>query len=128
MSPLVPEQCRPAATIRSRPPFRDDFAPAIRDELTRLRDASAGSLFLSHEIARRVGVAPSTVRLTQRVAAAGLGWPLPAEITDAALEAGLFTTVGTKLGHRPPGRAGLGEGSVREVLQKPLRRMVMVCG
>jgi hypothetical protein len=38
------------------------------------------------------------VRLTlQRVAAAGLGWPLPAEITDAA----------------PPGRAGLGEDPPR---------------
>jgi transposase len=54
-----------------------------------------------HEIARRLGVAPSTVRLTlQRLAIAGLGWPLPAAMTDAALEAQLFTAVGTKQGHR----------------------------
>ena len=31
-----------------------------------------------NEIARRVGVAPSTVRLTlKRLPVAGLGWPLP---------------------------------------------------
>src|SRR6202047_3533665 len=54
-----------------------------------------------NEIARRVGVAPSTVRLTlKRLAVAGLGWPLPAEMTDAALEAQLFAAVGTKQGHR----------------------------
>jgi len=54
-----------------------------------------------NEIARRVRVASSTVRLTlQRLAAAGLSWPLPAEMTDAALEAQLFTAVGTKQGHR----------------------------
>ena len=54
-----------------------------------------------NEIARRVGVASSTVRLTlKRLAAAGLGWPLPAEMTDAALEAQLFAAVGTKQGHR----------------------------
>jgi len=53
------------------------------------------------EIARRLKLAPSTVRLTlQRLAMAGLGWPLPAELSDAALEARLFTAVGTKQGHR----------------------------
>ncbi|MBI1776885.1 MAG: IS21 family transposase [Proteobacteria bacterium] len=53
------------------------------------------------EIACRVGVAPSTVRLTlRRAAAAGLSWPLPAELTDAALEASLFAGAGTKQGHR----------------------------
>jgi transposase len=54
-----------------------------------------------NEIARRVGVASSTVRLTlKRLAAAGLGWPLPAELTDTALEAQLFTGAGKKQGHR----------------------------
>ena len=54
-----------------------------------------------NEIARRVGVAPSTVRLTlKRLAVAGLGWPLPAEMTDAALETQLFTGAGKKQGHR----------------------------
>jgi hypothetical protein len=39
------------------------------------------------EIGRRLNLAPSTVRLTlQRVAKAGFGWPLPAELTDAAVE------------------------------------------
>jgi transposase len=54
-----------------------------------------------NEIARRVGVAPSTVRLTlQRLASAGLSWPLPAEMTDTALETALFAAAGTKQGHR----------------------------
>jgi DNA-binding IclR family transcriptional regulator len=54
-----------------------------------------------NEIAHRVGVAPSTVRLTlKRLASAGLSWPLPAEMTDSALEAALFAAVGTKQGHR----------------------------
>jgi transposase len=66
-------------------------------EVLRLKAAGVSG----NEIARRLNVAPSTVRLTlQRLAAAGLGWPLPAEMTDTALEAQLFTTVGTKQGHR----------------------------
>jgi transposase len=66
-------------------------------EIIRLKSAGISG----HQIARRLGVAPSTVRLTlARVAAAGLDWPLPAEITDAALENRLFTGVGTKQGHR----------------------------
>ena len=53
------------------------------------------------EIARRVGVAASTVRTTiRRFEAAGLSWPLPEEMTDAALEARLFASGGTKQGHR----------------------------
>jgi transposase len=68
----------------------------VRDVL-RLRAAGVSG----NEIARRVGVAPSTVRLTlQRLAAAGLSWPLPAELTDATLEAQLFTAAGKKQGHR----------------------------
>ena len=54
-----------------------------------------------NEIARRVGVAPSTVRLTlKRLARAGLSWPLPGEMTDTALETALFAAAGTKQGHR----------------------------
>src|SRR5438876_3550283 len=53
------------------------------------------------EIARRIGVAASTVRVTiKRFQAAGLSWPLPEELTDAALEAKLFADAGTKQGHR----------------------------
>jgi transposase len=55
----------------------------------------------THEIARRIGVAASTVRATlKRFQASGLSWPLPEEITDAALEARLFADAGTKRGHR----------------------------
>src|SRR3954447_25685820 len=77
--------------------------PAERIAMRQVRDVlrlkAAG--ISGNEIARRVGVAPSTVRLTlKRLAAAGLGWPLPAELTDAALEARLFTAVGKKQGHR----------------------------
>jgi transposase len=66
-------------------------------EVLRLRTAGVGL----NEIARRVGVAPSTVRLTlNRLATAGLSWPLPAEMTDSALETVLFAAAGTKQGHR----------------------------
>jgi transposase len=55
----------------------------------------------TREIARRLGVAASTVRATlRRFAAAGLNWPLPEEMTDAVLEARLFSNAGTKQGHR----------------------------
>jgi transposase len=66
-------------------------------EVLRLKAAGVSG----HEIARRVGVAPSTVRLTlKRLAAVGLSWPLPPDLSDAALEAALFSVVGTKQGHR----------------------------
>jgi hypothetical protein len=72
---------------------------AMRQVREVLRLTAAGVAI--NEIARRVRVASSTVRLTlKRLAAAGLSWPLPAEMTDAALEAQLFTAVGKKQGHR----------------------------
>jgi transposase len=55
----------------------------------------------NHEIARRLGVAPSTVRVTlKRLLAADLSWPLPDDMTDAALEGRLFAAAGTKQGRR----------------------------
>ena len=55
----------------------------------------------TREIARRIGVAPSTVRETiRRFQAVGLSWPLTEELTDTALEAKLFGDAGTKQGHR----------------------------
>ena len=60
----------------------------------------------SREIARRVGVAPSTIRLTiRRCEAAGLTWPLPDDLTDAELEARLFAKAGNggRQGHRRVG-------------------------
>jgi transposase len=66
-------------------------------EVLRLKTAGVSG----NEIARRLNVASSTVRLTlQRLTAAGLVWPLPAEMTDTALEAQLFTAAGKKQGHR----------------------------
>ena len=66
-------------------------------EVLRLKTAGVPG----NEIARRLNLAPSTVRLTlQRLATAELVWPLPAEMTDTLLEARLFTAVGTKQGHR----------------------------
>jgi transposase len=53
------------------------------------------------EIARRIGVAASTVRTTiRRFQAAGLSWPLSDELTDAVLETKLFPDAGSKQGHR----------------------------
>src|SRR3954452_9302338 len=77
--------------------------PAERIAMRQVRDVlrlkAAG--VSGNEIARRVGVASSTVRLTlKRLAVAGLTWPLPAELTDTALERQLFTAAGKKQGHR----------------------------
>src|ERR1700692_4023324 len=76
--------------------------PAERIAMRQVRDVlrlnAAG--VSGNEIARRVGVAPSTVRLTlKRLAAAGLSWPLRADITDPVLEGELFTGAGKKQGH-----------------------------
>src|SRR5436190_12068519 len=55
----------------------------------------------TREIARRIGVAASTVRATiKRFQAACLSWPLSEEMTDAALEARLFANAGAKRGYR----------------------------
>jgi len=54
-----------------------------------------------HEIARRTGLAASTVRETiERFKATGLDWPLPDAVTDSELEAKLYKNAGTKQGHR----------------------------
>jgi len=48
-------------------------------------------------IARSLGIARSTVGLTlERVAAAGLRWPLPATLTDRVLEAMLYSSRGSR--------------------------------
>ena len=57
-------------------------------EIIRLK-FSAG--VATREIARRLGLAPSTVRETlSRLASAGLSWPLGEGLSDADLEAGLY--------------------------------------
>jgi hypothetical protein len=60
-----------------------------------------GADMSTREIARRVGVAPSTVRTTlERFAGCGLGWPPPDDVTDSLLEERLFRGSGSKQGHR----------------------------
>ena len=55
----------------------------------------------TREIARRLGVAASTVRGTlRRFGGGGLGWPLPNGMSDGDLEAALYANHGTKRGHR----------------------------
>jgi len=80
--------------------------PAERIAMRQVRDVlrlnAAG--VSGNEIARRVGVASSTVRLTlKRLAAAGLSWPLPTDMTDRVLEEQLFTAAGKKQGYRRRG-------------------------
>ena len=55
----------------------------------------------THEIARRLGLARSTVRETlKRAESAGLSWPLPEDMNDKALEAALYANRRSKRGHR----------------------------
>jgi transposase len=78
----------------------------LRQMLRLARDGAS-----SREIARLSGVARSTVQENLgRAAEAGLGWPLPGDLTDDALEARLFARAGVKPGvrRRPePDWAGL---------------------
>jgi len=62
-------------------------------EIIRLK-FSAG--MATREIARRLGLAPSTVRETlSRLASAGLSWPLREGVSDAELEAALYAFMRT---------------------------------
>ena len=55
----------------------------------------------TREIARRLGVAPSSVRETlKRFDSAEVGWPLPDGMTDGALETALYANRRSKRGHR----------------------------
>ena len=74
-------------------------------EIIRLKSSGVST----HEIARRLGTARSTVRETlKRAETAGLVWPLPVDMTDAALEAALYGEPAQQTGPPAPGRAGLG--------------------
>jgi transposase len=62
----------------------------------------------THEIARRVGIGRSTVRQTlKRAEPAGLAWPLPESMNDAALEAALYASPQQA---RPSAERGAGSG------------------
>ena len=55
----------------------------------------------TREIARRLGLAPSTVRETlKRFEVSGLGWPLPEWTSESELEAALYANRRGKRGHR----------------------------
>jgi transposase-like protein len=103
ISPGVWCLCWPTQ-VRSFDSPKEDRMPAERTTMRHVREIVRLKFFGGvpiREIARRVGVAPSTVRTTlERAEAAGLNWPLPEELTDAALEAKLFVDAGSKLGHR----------------------------
>src|SRR5437867_4106996 len=101
-----------AGRLRSAPLAvqRRDRMPAERTTMRQVREVLrlkfVGGVPI-REIARRIGVAASTVRVTlKRFQTAGLSWPLPEELTDAALEAKLFADAGTKQGHRRQVAAG----------------------
>ena len=67
-------------------------------EIIRLKFSASLS---TREIARRLGLAPSTVRATlKRFESAGLVWPLPDGMSDVDLEAALYGNRGSKRGHR----------------------------
>ena len=83
-------------------------------EVIRLKFASVST----HEIARRLGLARSTVRETlKRAETAGLAWPLPDDMTDAGLAAALYASRRSKRGHRRHRRAGLGRRASRTEAQ-----------
>src|SRR5215212_5048784 len=94
--------------------------PAERVSMRRVREI----LRLKYEagasdraIARSVGVARSTARLClDRLAAAGLTWPLPETLTDGALEALLFAGAGAMAGQRRKAEPD------RAVVHRELRR------
>jgi transposase len=67
-------------------------------EILRLKSAEHRP---TREIARRLGLAPSTVRATlKRLAKAGLDWPLPEGFSDEQLEERLYIRHGGKPGPR----------------------------
>jgi len=52
-------------------------------------------------IGRELGIAPSTVReYLGRATAAGIGWPLAADVSDESLVARLFVNAGVRTGAR----------------------------
>jgi transposase len=79
----------------------------VREMLRLIRDAGLGG----REVARRTGIAPSTLReMVRRFEGSGLRWPLPLDLTDADLESRLYGEAGTKQGRRrriEPDWAGL---------------------
>ncbi len=78
--------------------------PAERVAMRQVREIlrlTFSSGIAGREIARRLGIAASTVRAAlERFRSTGLAWPLPDDMTDEALEDKLYANAGTKQGHR----------------------------
>jgi transposase len=78
--------------------------PTERIAMRRVREMlrlSRGAGLGIREVARRTGIAPSTLReMLRRFERSGLGWPLPLDLSDTDLEARLYGEAGTKQGHR----------------------------
>ncbi len=88
-----------------------------------LRLASEG--VSARQIARLLGVARSTVQDNlKRAQGAGLVWPLPADLTDAVLEARLFTRSTSQQGARRRAEPVWGE-MVRELKRPGVNLMVL---
>ena len=93
---------------KERPMPAERVAMRLAREIIRLKFSASVP---TREIARRLGLAPSTVRkMLKRFKSGGLGWPLPEGMGDEELEAALYANHRGKRGHRlhsepdwPPG-------------------------
>jgi Winged helix-turn-helix DNA-binding len=114
MPPTGTEQCRPGFLTATSAPLaclgsllwqskgeinasgKSSHAPGARDH-----SSEVSASLPTREIARRLGLSPSTVRETwSRLENAGLFWPLPEGISDAELEVALYAHRRSKRGHR----------------------------
>ncbi len=74
---------------------------SMRHQVTEVLRLAAGGLSL-REISRSLRIGHTTAReYLERARRAGLSWPLPPELTEADLEARLYTSPATSAGPRP---------------------------